>query len=345
MCRMARSDELNSLAVKVARLYYYQCLTTEHIARELGLSRPKVSRLLSHARQAGLIEIRVHDPESQPQELERAIQDRFHLSGVKVVTVPSNSNEDEWLKSVATFSAKHLNSLIQSEMVVGLAWGTTLDAISRHLTPKRCLHVDIVQLNGSGNVYSINNFYISDIYTRFALNYGGRAHLFPVPAFFDHRESKQAMWRERSVQRVIELGAKADLLVYSVGAANSRIPSYVHAGGFLEDRDVQDLNREGVVGDIATVFFRYDGTYDYISLNSRASGPDLSLFKHCKHALCIASGVDKAVGLHAALRGGLMSELIVDEPTARAILWPEEGISKEEENIPPGDTKGELEDD
>jgi deoxyribonucleoside regulator len=113
MCRMARSDELNSLAVKVARLYYYQCLTTEHIARELGLSRPKVSRLLSHARQAGLIEIRVHDPESQPQELERAIQDRFHLSGVKVVTVPSNSNEDEWLKSVATFSAKHLNSLIQ----------------------------------------------------------------------------------------------------------------------------------------------------------------------------------------------------------------------------------------
>ena len=224
MCPMARSDELNSLAVKVARLYYYQGLTTEHIARELGLSRPKVSRLLTHARQAGLIEIRVHDPESQPQELERAIQDRFHLSGVKVVTVPSNSNEDEWLKSVATFSAKHLNSLIQSEMVVGLAWGTTLDAISRHLTPKRCLHVDIVQLNGSGNVYSINNFYISDIYTRFALNYGGRAHLFPVPAFFDHRESKQAMWRERSVQRVIELGAKADLLVYSVGVRQLTYP-------------------------------------------------------------------------------------------------------------------------
>jgi hypothetical protein len=31
----------------------------------------------------------------------------------------------------------------------------------------------------------------------------------------------------------------------------------------------------------------------------------------------------KAVGLRAALRGGLMSELIVDEPTARALLWPE----------------------
>ncbi len=333
---MARPEILNALAVKVARLYYYQNLTTENIAQELGLSRPKVSRLLTHARLAGLIEIRVHDPEAHPQELERAIRDRYHLSNVKVVTVPVNSAEDEWLKSVAVFAGKHLNSLIHSEMVIGLAWGTTTDAISRYLTPKRCVQVDVVQLNGSGNVYSINNFYIADIYTRFALNYGGRAHLFPVPAFFDHRESKQTMWRERSVQRVLELSAKADLLVYSVGAANSRIPSYVHAGGFLEERDLEDLEREGVVGDIATVFFRYDGTYDNISLNSRASGPDLSLFKRCKHALCIASGLDKAVGIRAALKGGLMSELIVDEPTARALLRPEEGITELEPSGGPG---------
>ena len=44
----------SSLAVKVARLYFYQALTTEAIARELGLSRPAVSRLLTFARQSGL---------------------------------------------------------------------------------------------------------------------------------------------------------------------------------------------------------------------------------------------------------------------------------------------------
>jgi len=190
---MTRPRNPNALAVKVARLCYYQGFTTERIAQELGLSRPKVSRLRTHARQAGLIEIRVHDPEAQPQEIEQEIQDRFHIPAVKVVTVPVNSDEDEWLRCVATFAAKYLNHLIHSEMVAGLAWGATTDAISRHLTPKRCLHVDIVQLNGSGNVYSMNNFYIGDIYTRFALNYGGRAHLFPVPAFFDRRESKEAM--------------------------------------------------------------------------------------------------------------------------------------------------------
>jgi deoxyribonucleoside regulator len=68
---MSHPEKLDALAVKVARLYYYQGLTTERIAPELGLSRPKVSRLLTHARQARLSGICVHDPEGQPEELAR----------------------------------------------------------------------------------------------------------------------------------------------------------------------------------------------------------------------------------------------------------------------------------
>ncbi|WP_230290005.1 MarR family transcriptional regulator, partial [Deinococcus sp. 14RED07] len=61
-------------AAQVARLYYVQGLTTDAIARELGLSRPKVSRLLSHARRTGLVEIRIHDPQAQPQSLEAQLR-------------------------------------------------------------------------------------------------------------------------------------------------------------------------------------------------------------------------------------------------------------------------------
>ncbi|MBD2104008.1 sugar-binding transcriptional regulator [Leptolyngbya sp. FACHB-261] len=317
---MNYAEDQSTLAVQVARLYYYQGLTTEGIAQELGLSRPKVSRLLAHARQSGLVEIRIHDPQEGPQKLEHDIQQRYGISQVKVVAVPPNSDEEEWLQRVATFTANHLNGLIHSEMVVGLAWGNTLDAISRQLNPKRCTNVDIVQLNGSGNVYTISNFYTSEIYSRFAQNYGARAHFFPVPAFFDYPETKQAMWQERSVLRLIELTERANLLVYSVGAAGARVPSYVYAEGYLEAKDFEELDREGVVGDIATVFFRKDGTYQDIPLNKRATGPNLSLFQQANHALCVVSGLGKARGLHAALIGRFMNELIVDEPTARALL-------------------------
>jgi DNA-binding transcriptional regulator LsrR (DeoR family) len=316
---MASKDQ-STLAVQVARLYYYQGLTTEAVAGELGLSRPAVSRLLTFARQSGLVEIRVHDPESQPQQLEREIRERYHLKSVKVVRVPLNSREDEWLQRVASYASNHLNGLIHSDMTVGVAWGNTLDAVSRRLTPKHCARVEIVQLNGSSSTHAVNNYYTSDIYSRFAENYGARPHLFPVPAFFDFPATKRAMWRERSIQRLVEQQRSADLFIYSIGAANCQSPSYVYVGDYLAPEDFKALDRQQVVGDIATVFFREDGSFDDIPLNRRASGPDLSLIREAKHTLCIVSGLGKANGLRAALRGNLMRELIVDEPTAHALL-------------------------
>lgn len=233
---MTPTDDQTALAVQVSRLYYYQNLTTETIARELGLSRPKVSRLLTLAKRTGLVEIRIHDPAAQPQVLERDIAQRYGVRSVKVVSVPTNSSEQEWLERVAVFTANHLNTLLQPEMVVGLAWGTTLEAVSHHLTPRTCPDLDFVQLNGAGTARHITNLQAGETYARFAQNYGARAHLFPVPTFFDYAETKRAMWRERSVRRLLDLHARARLLVYSVGSPLARVPSHVYVGGSSSTR-------------------------------------------------------------------------------------------------------------
>lgn len=51
--------------VNVARLYYEQNMTQNEIAKELGISRPLVSILLTEARACGIVAItinRVEDP-------------------------------------------------------------------------------------------------------------------------------------------------------------------------------------------------------------------------------------------------------------------------------------------
>ena len=174
-------------------------------------------------------------------------------------------------------------------------------------------------MNGAGTAQSIDSAFGTDLVLRFAANYGARAHAFPVPAFFDHPQTKTALWRERSVRRLLELQQRADVLVFSVGAFSGEVPSQVHAGGFLEASDRRDLRREGVVGDIATVFFRADGSWRDVALNARASGPDLDLFRK-RQSICIASGTGKVEGIRAALAGGFVHTLIVDEPTARRVL-------------------------
>src|SRR5260370_39503762 len=87
---MSPSEQQRASAVQVARLYYYQGLTTEAIAPELKLSRPKVSRLLSFARSSGLVVIRIHHSPSHPQKLEHAIQKQFGVELVMVIPVPDN---------------------------------------------------------------------------------------------------------------------------------------------------------------------------------------------------------------------------------------------------------------
>lgn len=317
---MIEARQSATIAVQIARMYYHQELTTQQIADELKLSRSKVSRLLKYAKEQGLIEIRILDPSEGPQELEQAIRTCFGIPTVQVISVPETATEHEALNRVAISAAAYLNTLMENGVTLAIAWGTTVSAISERLTPKPLNDVQVVQLNGSGNTHDVGISYSSEILRHFANTYRARIHPFPVPTFFDYADTKRALWRERSVRRILELQVHADILLFSIGAVEAGVPSHVYSGGYLETKDLKELQQEGVVGDIATVFFRSDGSFEDVPINARASGPDLTLFTKAKHALCVVSGRGKAKGLHAALKGGYLNTLIVDEPTARLLL-------------------------
>lgn len=300
-------------------MYYYQNMQTKAIAEEMNVSRSTVSRLLSYAKNEGLVNIQIVNPSEAREVLEKKIMEAFNLAQVHVVPVPEVAGEAEWLNRTAQFAAKHLNTLFDSNIILGLAWGTTLSAVSTYLLSKPTHNAQIVQLNGAGNTQSMGIEYASEIIMRFAENYSAQAHLFPVPTFFDYAETKNALWKERSIKRILDLQNKADLLVYSIGAVNAGVPSHVYSGGYLDEKDYSQLEKLNVVGDIATYFFKQDGRYSEIPLNDRASGPKLELFRR-KYGICIVSGLAKVRGLNAALKGHFMKELIVDEPTARALI-------------------------
>jgi deoxyribonucleoside regulator len=120
-------------AIRAARMYYYQNMTTEAIAQELSMSRSTISRLLSFARNNGLVDIRIGDPNEHPQQLEQKIIERFKIKRVHVVPVPDILGEAEWLERVAQYAANYWNTIFNSNMILGIAWGTTTSTVSRHL--------------------------------------------------------------------------------------------------------------------------------------------------------------------------------------------------------------------
>jgi DNA-binding transcriptional regulator LsrR (DeoR family) len=75
-----------------------------------------------------------------------------------------------------------------------------------------------------------------------------------------------------------------------------------------------------VVGDVATVFFRADGSTDGIPLNERGTGPDFTVLQRTPRRICVVSGSSKLPSLRGALRANLITDLFVDEGTARALV-------------------------
>ena len=319
--RRQRDDEDVRLvtALNAAQLYYMQDLTMDAIARELGTSRSSVSRLLSHARETGLVEIQIRSPLERGKGLEAVLARRFGVSA-HVVPAPSSVSDIDRLERVALTAARLLGHFVDSHMTIGVAWGSTLSAVSRHLPQRETHGTSIVQLNGAANVETTGIDYASAILARFGKAFAASVQQFPVPAFFDDPATKAAMWRERSTRRVLEIQGRMDVALFGLGSPFAEVPSHVYIGGYLERGDYRSLSEDRVVGDIATVFYRADGSWQDVRLNARATGPGFDRLRRVARRVCVVSGAQKASSLRGALAAGMITDLVLDETLARLLL-------------------------
>lgn len=313
------TDRLDT-ALQAARMYYEDHRSMEAVASTLSVSRSTVSRLLALARERGLVEIRLHDPDTAIPNLARRLSERLHLDAHVVPHTSERLSDRIVLERVARYGGRLLCQLVSPDAVVAVAWGTTISTMSRHMQPAPTQGVRVVQLNGAGNHLSTGIEYASEVLQRVAGAFNGRVEQFPVPTFFDDPATKRAMWKERSIRRVLDLQASADVVVFGIGTFDTgHVPSHVYRAGYLDPADLAHLADVGVVGDVATVFLRQDGTHHDIAVNDRSTGPDPCQLAQAEIRLCVVAGRHRLPPLLGALAAGLVSHLVLDEPTAVAL--------------------------
>lgn len=182
---MENSDDIR-LIVKIAQLYYEQDMTQAQIARELGIYRTTISRLLKRGRDQGIVTIAINYDYNENLWLEQQLKQKF---GLKDVVVVSGNDEDEetQLAMMGLHGAQLLDRLLEPGDIVGFSWGRAVSALVENLPQagqsRQLICVPIIG-GPSGKLES--RYHVNTLTYSAAAKLKGESHLADFPALLDN---------------------------------------------------------------------------------------------------------------------------------------------------------------
>ncbi|WP_287371827.1 sugar-binding transcriptional regulator [Oceanithermus sp.] len=311
-----REDRLAYLA-RVASLYYEEQKTQQEIAALLGISRSGVSRLITEARERGVVEIIVHHPLQTAPDLAAELQQRYGLKDVRVLA----GREEAYartLKRLGELAARYFEDLLHDGMTIGISWGGALYEMIRAIRPRVHENVEVVQLIGATGAEATPTS--GPILAQLlAERLGCRSYQLHAPLIVDGAAARQALLDERHIRETLERARRADIALVGIGTTRSGYYSLVRAG-YLTEAEAAEIRKSGAVGDVCAQHYGFDGRWLDIELNRRVIGIDHDALRRIDTVIGVAGGAVKAQAIHGALRGRYVNVLITDEAAARRLL-------------------------
>lgn len=308
-----------ALIVRAARLYYEQDRSQAQIAEELELSRSNVSRILRQARERGIVEVTIHDPEGPPRRdegLEAAIRSAFSLREAHVVHVP----RADGLEAVARHAGALISERARTVDSLGVSWGHTLRAVVEHVEPVRRRPAPRV-LPLVGGLSAMDELDSGESVLRtLASRLGARPQMLYAPAVLESATAAQTLRGESSIGDVLEAAAGVELAVVGIGSFGQHTtPGLVRLMRLSEHEQAAFLAQEPA-GDVCGRFVDTSGVPLGAPTDQRVLAVTFSQLLRIPEVIGAAAGAEKAPGVAGVLRSGAIDTLVLDVDLARALL-------------------------
>ncbi len=320
--RSLSTEARELLTLQAAKAYYNLDRTMSDIARQLGLTRWQVARLLKDAREQGVVRIEIVPTRAQRRpELESRLQRAYGLREAIVVPAGRDHSPDDddalAVDSAAQAAGQYLAALTPRPELVGVSWGRTMAAVA-HWLPRRWNDgVEVVLVNGAMDVRAAATR-TNNIAELFALAGNGRATLLPVPAMVGRAETRAVLERDPVIEAVMALGRAAQVVCFGLGSMTP--DSVLVRSGCISEAEIARLRQAGAVGDVLGRFIDSRGAVVDPALDARTIGLDPQALRHKAVSMGVAVGRDKHPVVLAALRSGFVNVLVTDERTALVAL-------------------------
>ena len=308
---MGISMEKRKRLAYVARRYYLDDQRQSDIARELGISRPMVSRLLAEARELGVVEITVHDLETRAARLLERLRGMSSVRG-GVLIEDSGDNDDE-NRRLSEGAVQLLGQLGAKRLGVG--WGYLIGQIVSWLekNPQTDSSVtDICPLVGNASIPA-RNYQSNENIRLMAQQLGASPHFLYLPALPESIEEKEVLCSTELYRQVYREWEALDTALVNIGdyPSSPDFASLVRYGSLLQERRA--------CGRMLVYYFNEDG-YVIESDQDFAIQIPIDVLRRCPNIIGVCSANTSAKAVRGALRSGFFTHIVARSDLIEGVL-------------------------
>ena len=309
---MKINPEKQSRLTYVAHRYYLEDQKQGDIAKELGVSRPLISRMLSEARELGIVEIIIHEPGAEAEKMLEKLKLSSSIRGGVLVEDGEDEASTNYALSQGAVSLLHQIGTRR----LGVGWGYLIGQLVNCLekNPQLDSEVsDICPLVGNASLPARN--YQSDENVRLiAQQLGATPHFLYLPALPENLDEKKVLCSTEIYRQILQEWERLDTAVVNIGnyPASPDFASLVRYGGLLQ--------QQRACGRMLAYYFNEAGSM-IVSEEDFAIQVPIEVLKKCPNIIGVCSANTSPQALLGAIRSGFLTHVVAPMDLIRPMLY------------------------
>jgi DNA-binding transcriptional regulator LsrR (DeoR family) len=298
------------LLARVSSEYYLENRSKVEIGSSYGISRFQVARLLTEARETGIVEIKVNFPSRVSAADIRRIEKFLGIG--EVVVAETNGDVVQARGILAKAAAVEISRQAPAGGTIGISWSRTLDVASRLV--RELPKCDVVQLAGALPTEGESN--PLELIQRLGHVSGGLTWPLWAPLVVEDPTTAAGLRRQPEIAGALAKADSLDLAVVAIGA-------WKPGTSTIWDRADAQVRQEavdaGAVGECSGRLLNAQGVAVESGLDEQIIAVTIKQLQRAPKVIAVAQGEGRAEAVLAVAKAGFVTTLIIDSPLAQAL--------------------------
>ena len=306
----------HSQLLRCCYLFYHENMTMQEIAKQLHISRFKVSRYIKEAVEKGVVQVHFHDSNIEHEKLALQLEETFPIKLAVVVPTPYRSDINAVRLAVGQAGASLLAG-IKPETSLSITWGRTIAHLVDNLPSDQLKAQRVVDLAGGfGQV--TDEISARAVTLQIARKLNAQCFQLPAPTIVENIATALALSNEPIIRKTLEIASASDIAIMGVGPTD--VDSLLYRSGYLSETDFENLKASNAVGSIFGRFYDLLGRECDSEFRERAIALTFDDLRKIPERIALTMGAHRIQAILGLMYGELITTLVTDSDTATAVL-------------------------